>query len=308
MYDSHRKLLNVIFALIIAFGGWIYVVYNFYPTKDISYNDVPITFTGEDKLADNGFGIKSSNYQSVNITLKQLRADTNRINLEDIKVYADVSELVEGENGVSLEVIPPDKTEVSDISINTIHLSIEESKTMDFDVMPEYLDSMELGIEPIAKNMSFDSVTITGARSEVEKIDKVVCQVDIKDVTNNPKTFILNPQAVDSKGKAITHLIIRPQEISADISSGTVKEVDLIHDITSGNDDYYERKYELPKKITIKGSAKAVKSLESVKMKNIDIRNIYEDEKIKLEYELPEGVYIANKSKHETLNVKVKSK
>lgn len=308
MYDSHRKLLNVIFALIIAFGGWIYVIYNFYPTKDITYKDIPITFTGEDKLADKGFGIKSSNYESVDVTLKQLRADTNRINSEDIKVYADVSQLVEGENGVSLEVLSPDKTEVSDISVNTIHLSIEESKTMDFDIMFEYLDSMELGIEPIAKNTSFDSVTITGAKTEIEKIDKVVCQVNIKDIANNPKTFVLNPQAVDNKGEALSHLLIRPQEISADISSGTVKEVDLIHDITSGNDDYYERKYELPQKITIKGSAKAVKSLDSVKMKNIDIRNIYEDEKIKLEYELPEGVYIANKSMNETLNIKVKSK
>ena len=46
--------INMILALLIAIGLWVYVVGVENPEKDIQIKDVPITFINEETLEENG--------------------------------------------------------------------------------------------------------------------------------------------------------------------------------------------------------------------------------------------------------------
>lgn len=43
MSERGRKFLNIIIAIVVAIGGWIYVVYNNDPMTEVRYKDIPIS-------------------------------------------------------------------------------------------------------------------------------------------------------------------------------------------------------------------------------------------------------------------------
>ena len=75
--------------------------------------------------------------------------------------------------------------------------------------------------------------------------------------------------------------------------------------VNSKNNDNYDRKYTAPETVTIKGSEEALAKITSVNANEIDIRYMYENGEVPIEYDLPEGVYPANESRDAVLKVSV---
>jgi YbbR domain-containing protein len=78
--------------------------------------------------------------------------------------------------------------------------------------------------------------------------------------------------------------------------------------VKNDSDDSYERTYTVPETIVIKGSKDLINKTGSLTAKEIDVSYLYEDTEIPLEYELPEGVYVAKGYEGYVLNVKVTEK
>lgn len=305
MEDRKRKTLNIIFALLISFVAWIYVVYNFDPTCEVTYKDVPIKFVGEDVLADKGLSITKASYDSIYVTLEQQRTATKHISAESINVVADVSGAVKGDNGISLEITGPDKTEVLDKEAGSISVAVESSYTEDFKVSVEYKEKVDDKFEPYASNMTYDKITAVGTESNINKIDKVVAYVNATDVTYEKKRFTVEPIPIDKDGNKINHIVILPSEIRFTAVRGTTKEVKLEANIENDSDNTYNRAYEVPEVITISGPVKILKNIDTIKTKKMDISDIYDSKDIDIEYDLPDNVKIAGKSTDEKIKVTV---
>ena len=114
MSDNGRKIINIIVSILVAVGAWTYVVYNNDPNTEVTYKDIPISFVGEDNLANNGLGVSQVSADTIDVTLRQKRIDTNNISAADISVIADVSDAAEGENGISLQIRGPEGTQVAE--------------------------------------------------------------------------------------------------------------------------------------------------------------------------------------------------
>lgn len=305
MGNSNRKTLNIVLALIVSFVSWIYVVYNFDPTCEMKYKEVPIKFVGEDVLADRGLCIAKSSYDAIDVSLEQRRTDTKNISAENISIVADVSNAIEGENGISLEITGPEKTEVIGVETASISIKVEESYRDDFDVSVQYKEQIDTKHEPYASNMTYERVSIVGSKENIEKIDKVVAYLSSSEVTDENKRFTVEPIAIDSKGEKIKHVVILPSEIRFTAVVGTVKEVPLVTNIVNSVDGKYNRTYEVSNKVTIKGPEKIIKEIDSITTKRIDISNIYENTTVDIEYDLPEGVKIAGSSINKKIKVTV---
>ena len=313
MSERGRKFLNIIIAIVVAIGGWIYVVYNNDPMTEVRYKDIPISFVGEHDLANRGLGISQISTETIDVTLNQKRIETSQITADDITVIADVSDAAEGENGISLQISGPSGTQVAEAERRAISVNVEESDTVEKQIFVEYRDDPE-GLEPVTSNMTSTRATVMGAASEVERVDKVVALISHSDTSNRVWNFTTGLTALDEDGDEIEHLVIYPDEINFKAYTGVKKTVQLnvvteekksSEDTDEEESDGYKRTYSAPDTIVIKGSEDVVSKIDSISTELIDINNMYESQEVELTYDLPEGVHLAYESEGLVMKVKV---
>ena len=90
--------INMILALLIAIGLWVYVVGVENPEKDIQIKDVPITFINEETLEENGLTMLSVSDSFVDVQVTGVRSDLKNVDKSDIKITADLEGYNEGEH------------------------------------------------------------------------------------------------------------------------------------------------------------------------------------------------------------------
>ena len=308
MTESGNRIFNIVLALLISVAAWTYVVYNFYPMTDVKYRDIPIEFVGEDDLASRGYGIVESSRDSINVTLNQKRIETGKISADDITVTADVSDAIEGDNGISLTISGPDGTQVVETDARSVSVDVEKADSRTVDVVVAYSSSNELGTEPLVTDLSSETATIVGAGSEVGSVDKVVAYLDFSEVSENVRNFTRPLVAIDENGEIIPHMVIYPEEVKFNAKAGYTKTVDLVVNVTDNSDDGYERTYTAPETIVIKGEMSDITAVDRITTVEINISYIYEDTELDLSYALPDGVTIANESLGGKLAIKVAEK
>lgn len=305
MAEKNNKIFRMVISIITAAAAWLFVVYNYAPTIDVTYNDIPILFIGEDTLANNGYGVVESSVDSISVTLQQKRVDSAKVSADSITVAADVSEAVEGENGISLQISGPSGTQVIETSTSSIAIKVEEADRRDVDVFVKYSDVSDINVEPAAYNLSSTTVRVVGAKSVVDSVDSAVAFLSYADTSNGSMTFTRELVAVDKEGNIIPHMMVYPGDLNFNAEPAITKEVDLTVNTVDESDDNYTRKVTAPKTIKIKGASDVLDDIDEVQTEEVDISRLYEDTEIDLTYVLPEGVYIANEDLGMTMTVKV---
>ncbi len=308
MTDSSRKIINMVIAILVSIAAWVFVVYNYDPMTLVKYTEVPVSFSGEKELAERGLAVSSSSLENVAVTLSQKRVDGSLISAEDIEASVDVSECVAGENNVELSVSGPSGTKVSSVSATSANIEVARirSETMDIEVV--YAEGVEEDEEPIVHDLSSVMADVSCSADMFDKISKVAAVLNREDLSDKLKSFTLDLQALDREGNPIPHVVITPKEVSLDARAGYTKTVKLYMSVKDESEDNYERTYTAPDTVTIKGSKDAVNKISSVISTEIDVSYTYVDEEIPIEYDLPEGVYIADDSLGQMMKLTVKQK
>lgn len=308
MSENGRKVFNIIIAILVSIASWTYVVYNNDPNTEVTYKDIPIVFEGETALANMGLGISqvSDGDEKIDVVLRQPRICTNDISADDIRVVADVSSAVEGENGISLIISGPENTQVIDASKRSISVDVEESDSVESDIIVEYANT-GLGNEPVVSKMTSTVATVIGAASEIERVDKVAALLTLEETGEMPKNITASLTAIDSDGDPIKHMVIYPSEVNFNAYTGLIKEVPLMVDVDKPDDDY-NRTWSAPSTIVIKGSAEAISDVDRIYTTKIDLGLITENTEFELEYDMPEGVYLANGQEGKMVRIRVTKK
>ncbi len=308
MTDQGRRVINIILSLLVATGAWFFVVYNYDPMTNERYTGVPITYTGLDTLANRGYAVSEANYKNVEVTLQQRRVDTANISSEDISVTADVSGLSTGENTVALRVAGPEGTQVVDSSVKSVTVEIASAASVDMPISVEYSEEVEENAIPLVENMSVETATVIATEEKLAEIDRVAAVVDPEDLDEQFKAMTLEVAALDSEGNRVINVIIYPETVSFRAAAGYNKEVRLVVPVKDESDDSYERTYTAPETVVIKGKKSTVDSFTGITANEINITNYYEDSEIPIEYDLPEGVYLADEQEQQVLKLKVVEK
>lgn len=306
--DKHLKIFSVLVALIIAIVGWVYVVYNYDPMTRVTYTEVPISFVGEDVLADKGYAVAKTSTDSIYVVLNQRRIDSSKIDADDITVVADVSEAVEGKNGISLGIMGPEGTQLVESEVRSISVDVEKAERVEVGIEVVYMDESEINTEPIATNLTSNTATVIGAESSITKVDKAVAYVGYSDTAEGVGVFTRDLTAVDGNRNVIPHMVIYPGTVNFSAEQGYLKSVKLNVNVVDESNDNYERKYSAPDTITIKGSSEAIATLTSVDTEEINITGVYEDMDIDIRCIMPEGIYPAYIAKNLKLHVTLTEK
>ena len=308
MTPRGRKIVNMVLAVLVAVAAWVFVIINYDPMTDITYNDVPVIFTGEEVLAERGLAVAQTNVEGLSVTLSQKRVDASRISPEDITVQADLGECVAGDNRVDFRISGPEGTTVLKADKSTVEVSVGRAKRDVRDIKVMYEDPEEEDAELITFDLSNTEAEVVCTQDRLKSIDTVAAMLSYDEVTDTVKSYTVDLVALDKEGNVIPHVMITPEEISLDACAGFTKTVSLSVPVKNAQDDYYERKYTVPERMIIKGSKEDIDNIGTVRAHEIDISGIYEDTELPVEYNLPEGIYVADKSKGQVIKVTVSEK
>ena len=308
MTDKERKVINIILSLLVATGAWFFVVYNYDPMTSVRYSGIPITYTGLDTLANRGYAVAEANYKNVEVTLQQRRIDTANISSEDISVTADVSGLATGENTVALRVAGPEGAQVRDVSVKNVTVDIASAASVEVPISVEYSGEPEENAVPLVENMSVEMATVIATEEKLSEIDRVAAVIDPEELDEQFKAMTLEIAALDKEGNKVLNVVIYPETVSFRAAAGYTKEVRLVVPVKDESDDSYERTYTAPETVVIKGKKSTIDAYTGITANEIDISYYYEDSEIPIEFELPEGVSIADGQENLLLSLKAAKK
>ena len=301
---NNRKM-NIVLSLVVAFCAWLYVIYNVDPSTTRTYSDVPVAFTNEDSLAADGLALKSVSKSTVQVVLTGKRSTLNQIKDSDLKAVVNLSGVGKGENTVKLKIRKPSDVSVDSQSDTKVTVNVEKAEQAQVPMRVTYTEDASDDSEPLSVEGTEETFTVIGAKSLVNRVKYVKASVDESKLSEEAHTYNVSLTAVDYKGDAISHVRVNPSKTSVTVIKGTTKRVPLNVMVTNSSDDQYKRTYEVASKVTIKGTAEAVKKVSSIRTQTIDLSDVNSSGRIAVECILPDGVVLANDSQDLLMTVNV---
>ena len=304
--DSNKKKINKInlaLSIAIAFAAWLYVVYSINPTITRTYSNIPITVVNSRSLAKNDLAVSKMDTDKVSVTLVGRRSAINELKKSDVAATVNAANAGKGENTMAVQVTAPGAITVKSQSESSISVTVEDLEVKKVSSYTTYKDDQEG--EPVVKKNSNKEVEVQGAASLVKNVDSVKLELDANKVTDKAKEFSVAATPVDGSGHKIDFLTTDPGKVSVTAYKGEIKIVKLKVKVINTQDGSVSRTYSVPNTIVVKGRSKDIKDLTEISSKDMDISDISETKDVDIDYDLPEGVSIANESRHIKLKVKV---
>ncbi|MBS5934600.1 MAG: hypothetical protein KIC94_17185 [Clostridiales bacterium] len=266
----------------------------------------------EDVIASQGMCYEVLEGDAVTITVKGKRSVVEALTTSDFSAYADLSKLSRW-NAVPIKVeltkylTESDTPSITIGSVDTLIVSLEETETKQFKVSVVKKGTVEEGYCIGELKTKPNIIQVTGAKSQISKIDEVKVEIDVSNASENFTTSGV-PKVYDADGKEInsSKMTFSTTEVKVVGTLLNTKTIPVDIEI-QGNPlhgyRYISTEYE-PKSVTIAGDRKALSTVSKIVIP-IDISGQYEDieTEINLENYLPEGVILEEESLSVMVNI-----
>lgn len=298
------KLLSVILAIVV----WLVLTYTVNPTITQQIKNVPVTFVGEDKLADRGLVLINKNdIDTVDIKVRGARSSViNALSLASAKMdVSDVTAMGTKTENVSFDL---GVSGVSIIGRSNAVLTIQVDELVEKSV-PVRIESAEKAKAAVIKSTpATDNVILRGAKSELEKLSEIVVPVDIsgieEDMTADYDYFFVDRDGV----KQTAESLVNPPDIIS-VTNTVYNKATLNLEFELEDSDHYVAEVQSlsAEKIDV-GIAPGTETPEKLSVKFDPKEYRPSQSEYTLEVTAPDNVYIPNDNRRVTVKLNLKSK
>ena len=218
--DSFLKIFSFIIAIII----WFYIIIVLDPPVVTVIRDIPIRYTQQSLLNDQGLSIVDENKASVEIRLEGSRKRLVNINSKNITASVDLSTVTKaGTHTLPVSItIPYEYLEVVSKKPDTIEVTVDKIVEEKRNIRVKTVGNPEAGYIAGTVEINPSTVLLKGAASVVGQISDVIVSVDVSkrktDLTDTVKI-----ELIDSEGRGIPADDEIFELLSADISEVQLK-------------------------------------------------------------------------------------
>lgn len=300
-------------SLILGFAVWVTVlnVDDYSTTRQI--RDIPVTLINTDAITDKNQLYDIVSGETVDIIVKGRRSVVNALGASDFTAIADMSKL-SITNAVNITVTANSSSVNNNISItivdNVLQVELEEEQTASLPVTVttkgETAEGYTTGIPVSTPNL----ITVKGAASVIERIEKAEVQVDVSGRTSDV-TATCTPIFYDANGDEISgkKLESKVTGVSVTIPVYKTKTVAVKLDTTGVPADNYKvvnAEY-VPNEITVGGPADVLQNLTEITVDDIDVSGCSEDleSTVEISKYLPDGVVLADENTSISVHVAI---
>ncbi len=291
---KNKNVLRLL-SLVLALFLWFYVVAVENPLSERRISKIPIQFTNHSDLEKRGLAIDYSNIQKMDIVISGTRSDVMKVSADDVSATADLTGYGKGKNYVAVTVKVPRKVDLVEQKVQFISVNVEKLQTAKKKVNINFTGNVAKDRQAKLFSQDLSEVQVTGAKSQVSKVYKVLADLDAAKLTENAKKYNLKIYAADAKGKQIKGVKFSTKTVNATAGMYTVKEVPLNIDLKGEPPaEYRISALDAPKTAKIMGFPADLEGIEKLTSNPVYLDDLKESEKIQIEVDLPEGVELVD--------------
>ncbi|WP_310605132.1 CdaR family protein [Anaerosporobacter sp.] len=266
----------------------------------------------EDVIASQGMCYEVLEGDAVTITVKGKRSVVEALTTSDFSAYADLSKLSRW-NAVPIKVeltkylTESDTPSITLGTVDTLIVTLEDTETKQFKVTVVKKGTVEDGYCIGELKTKPNIIQVTGAKSQISKIDEVRVEIDVSNASEDFTTTGA-PKVYDSDGKEInsSKMTFSTTEVKVIGTLLNTKAVPVVIEVQGTPLHGYRHtntEYE-PKSVTIAGDKQVLSQVSKIVIP-IDISGKYTDieTEITLDSYIPEDVILEEESRSVMVNI-----
>lgn len=287
--NTTMKLFSIIFALLL----FSYVRNEVDPETTETLKGIPVRYDNVLYLKDNDLVLMSPNELTVNVTLKGKTSDMRNIRKEAIVAYVDFKNTEAGEQKIPIFINVLDKgIRAEKFEPDSAIFKIDEKINKNMKVTINTVGS--LAKDYVLGKMSTETeVEVTGAKSVIDTIDKLVCTVNISGIS---ETTILTEKVMvyNKNQEEVDDVTINPEKIEVGIPVLKTETVPIKIRPFGNSDKVNESQIVVdPNAVLIKGNSAVINKVREISTVPFNIKDL-EKGPISIKLDLPEGVSLVD--------------
>ena len=293
---ERREIIDRIIAAAIAIGLWFYVISVVNPPTTVTIRQVPVTLLNEDYLSESKLAIAGDGKYTVDVELSGKRKDLI-LTPADLTATADLNGLIPGQNYITVKVTSPGNTTVEEIRTEKIQVYIDELVASEKPVELSILN-VPAGTELSAVELDYDTISVSGAKSLVDMVDRVLVTVDAANMAvDEPEQMQLAITPVDAEGNTVKAVNMNHPYVTLSSTLYTVKSVPLYTRVDGAPGMGLElMSSNIPSSVSIKGTLLDLAKINYIDAEPLDIEGITTNAELEVVPILPDGVELSSQN------------
>ena len=311
--EKNSKLpfvIRLLIALLLAILFWYYVNGDTSVIVSRVINDIPVTFTNSDVLAENGLVLSSNVSYYVNLQVRGTEKNLDEINTKEITAEADLSSITTaGTYDVSVVTKgTANSIIISAIVPETITVTAEEITEKEWTptIIPQ---GKPASGNTVISSTTSDTVTVSGPSDELAVLSSISGVVNV-DGLNGDSSQYVRVRPYDADGNELTDITIEPDIVRAEVVLGITKEVNVTVPQVQGStaDGYKVTSVTVdPEKMTVAGKQDVLETVTSLSLDAVTIGDTNNASSFTVEesVKLPTGVTLIGDTDKVSVSVNI---
>lgn len=292
--NTKLKLISLLSAIVL----WMYVMAVVDPEETKLFEDIPVSITNLNDLSDKDLVIYPDTEVTTSVYVTGKLSTIQKMSKEDISVYGQINNPIEGKNEIYLKVTPAQRVTYefkNSIAIVNLEKIITENKKIEVEVT----GNIKQDIDTINLENNNDEVEVSGPRSLVEKVEKIEAILNSNKQTDD-FDISLDLKPVDKKGNVVSGVELKTSSLNAKVTLLKEKTVPIKVNIEGENTENYKLSQDT---VYIKGKRELVDKIEYISTQPINLSSIPKNTTMDISLIIPNGITSNIKSVSATLNI-----
>ena len=286
--NSKIKIISLLSAMVL----WMYVMAIVDPEETKLFENIPVTITNKNELNERDLVIYPEQELTTNIYVTGKLSNLKKVTKDDINVYGQINNPLEGNNEIYLKVSTSQRVNYdfkNPVMIVTLEKIISEDKSIKVDIT----GSGKNNVDNIMLQDNIDKVSVSGPRSLVNKVKRVVGTVKVNGELNDfSQSIKLEP--VDAKGKVVEGIELEKDSVNVNITLLTQKTVPITLKLSDNSESGVN--YTMSQNtVTIKGKKDIVDSINDIETQPVKLSEILPGTSKDIYLQVPSGITIETK-------------
>ena len=290
--NMKRNTRIKLIALFTAIVLWMYVMAIVDPEETKLFENIPVTITNKNELNERDLVIYPEQDLTTNIYVTGKLSNLKKVTKDDINVYGQINNPLEGNNEIYLKVSTSQRVNYdfkNPVMIVTLEKIISEDKSIKVDIT----GSGKNNVDNIMLQDNIDKVSVSGPRSLVNKVKRVVGTVKVNGELNDfSQSIKLEP--VDANGKVVEGIELEKDSVNVNITLLTQKTVPITLKLSDNSESGVN--YTMSQNtVTIKGKKDIVDSINDIETQPVKLSEILPGTSKDIYLQVPSGITIETK-------------
>ena len=286
--NSKIKIISLLSAMVL----WMYVMAIVDPEETKLFENIPVTITNKNELNERDLVIYPEQDLTTNIYVTGKLSNLKKVTKDDINVYGQINNPLEGNNEIYLKVSTSQRVNYdfkNPVMIVTLEKIISEDKSIKVDIT----GSVKNNVDNIMLQDNIDKVSVSGPRSLVNKVKRVVGTVKVNGELNDfSQSIKLEP--VDANGKVVEGIELEKDSVNVNITLLTQKTVPITLKLSDNSESGVN--YTMSQNtVTIKGKKDIVDSINDIETQPVKLSEILPGTSKDIYLQVPSGITIETK-------------